>query len=125
MTIKEIAVVHPDVLVLLLQAQIVAFVGIHVHETDIPDLDILGALDTETPAVCRSIVADTLNSHRQAFFLVHIHENIALVGIGWVRNVPHQTNYKRPFVIAFFKSIQNILESNKMFRSAFVILRDF
>ena len=100
MAVEKVAVVHPDVLVVLLEADVVAFVGIHVHDADIADFDILSVLDADAPAVRRSVVADPFKSQRKPLFFAKIYENIALVGHFRVRHVANQADGDWTLVIA-------------------------
>ena len=87
MTVEEIAIMHPDILVVLLKADVVAFVAIHIHDTDIANFDILGVFNTNTPAVCRCIVTDTFERDSHSLFFTHIDYDIAMICIGRVRHI--------------------------------------
>ena len=70
---------HPDVLVVLLQADIVAFVAVHVHDAQVADFHILRILDTDAPTIRHGIVTDTLDRHVGLFGTAKINHHVALL----------------------------------------------
>ena len=121
-TVEKVAVVHPDVLVVLLETDVVAFVGTDVHDAEVPDFDILRALDADAPAIRRSIVADAFDCKRRAFFFAHIHDNIALVVCFGRGHIAKDTNSERTRVIAFFVDVQDVLKAGARFDTTLAIL---
>ena len=95
MAIEKIAVMHPNVFVVLLEANVVAFIGINVHDPYISHFDILRILYSNTPTVCSRIVANTFERYRHPLFFTHINDNITMIRIGRIRHIANQTNCKR------------------------------
>ena len=112
MAVEEVAVVHPNVLVILLQANVVAFVGIDIHNTDVADFNIESVLDTNAPAVCRSVVTDTFDRHGATFLFAHVNQDVTLVGHFGVGHVANQANGERTRIVALLERRQDILEAH-------------
>ena len=100
LAVEKVAVVHPNVLVILLEADVVAFVGIDVHDANIADFDILRVLDADTPAIRRRIVANPFERYRHPLFFAHIDYDIAMVRFLRVGHIAYQTNCERTRFIA-------------------------
>ena len=111
MAVEKIAIVHPDVLVVLLEADVVAFVGIHVHDANVPNFDILRVLDADAPSIRRRVVTYPFKRYGHPFFFAHINHDIAMVGFLRVCHIAHQTYCERTLFKAFLQRCQNILES--------------
>ena len=103
MAVKKVIVVDPDILVILLERDVVAFVGINIHNADVSDFQILGSFDAETPAICSRIITDAFNSHRKALFFAHIDGDVTLVGHFGVRHISQETNHQRALIIALLE----------------------
>ena len=103
MAVEKVIVVDPDILVILLERDVVAFVGINIHNADVSDFQILGSFDAETPAICSRIITDAFNSHRKALFFAHIDGDVALVGHFGVRHISQETNHQRALIIALLE----------------------
>ena len=122
--VKEVAVVHPHVAVVLLEPDVIAFIAIHVHDSEVTDFHVLRILDADAPAVRGRIGTDALDGHQHAFLLVHVHQDIALVRGIRVRDVAHQAEIERTFLEALLDGGKDRLEAGTVRRSALVVCRD-
>ena len=59
--VEQVAVVHPDMVIVLLQTDIIAFAAVAVHEADVAHLDVRGVCNAQTEAVEYGIRADAFN----------------------------------------------------------------
>ena len=109
--VEEVAVVHPDVLVVLLQTHVVAFPAVHVHDAEVADFHVLRVLDTDAPAVRGRIHADALDGERRSLLLAEVHQNVALVGGIRIRDVPDNADVERARVVALLVTREDGLQA--------------
>ena len=110
--IKQIAVVHPDMIVILLQAYVITLLTVTVHQPDIADLYVRGIFDPYTPAICNGIVADTFHCNASSCVIMVFNDNITIKHIIQVRDLSHQTDDQRTIIFTFFKAVQNRLQAS-------------
>ena len=112
MPVEEVAIVHPNVAVVMLQADIVAFTAIAVDDADIADFDRWCTFDADSPAVDGGIVAYTFDGDTGTCgFIAHIDDNIAFIGYGGVGYLSDNPYQKRSGFIPFFISVEYFLLS--------------
>ena len=97
MTVEEVTVVNPDMVIALLETDAVALRAVCIHNCQVADLHVRGVLKTNTKAVYGCILAHTLNGDTNIVAGV-VDNNITLIkcssctGIG---NVTDNTNTER------------------------------
>ena len=111
MAVEKVAVVDPNVLVVLLQADVVAFVRIDIHDAQVADFHILSILDADAPAVYRSIVTDTFHRHVGRFGLAEINHHVALHKRIRIRHIANEAQVERSRLVALLVAIQDALEA--------------
>ena len=104
--IKEIAIVHPYIFIVLLQANIIAFAAATVHGSDVPDFDIGTAFNAYTPAISHSIVAYTFKCNIRCGSIVVLNYQIAIQCIGGNTYISNHSDSKRTGIFSFFNTIQ-------------------
>ena len=110
LAVEEVAVVHPDVVVVLLQADVVALVAVAVHRAEVAHLHVGGVLDAQAPAVGHGIVAHTFHGDAAGSQIVIFHHEVAVQHVGQVGNLAHQAHEQRARVAPPFKPIENALQ---------------
>ena len=93
-TVEEVTVMHPDMVITLLETDVVTLRAIAVHKSKVADLNVAGILDTDTKAVYGGILAHTLNGETDGVVLV-FDQKVALVkrsSAAKILNVTNETN---------------------------------
>ena len=111
MAVEKVVVVYPHVLVVLLQANVVTFVRIDIHDAQVADFHILSILDADAPAVYRSIVTDTFHRHVGRFGLAEINHHVALHKRIRIRHIANEAQVERSRLVALLVAIQDALEA--------------
>ena len=110
--VEHVAVVNPDVLIVLLQTNIVTLVAAAVHETDVAYLSVACTLQTDTPSVGYGIIADTLDGNACAGILaIHVDDDVALVARAGDTHVTENTEYEGTRLVAFLQTGQDALQA--------------
>ena len=104
--IEEVAVMYPDMVVALLQAAVIAFRAVAVHEAQIPNFNVRAVLHNQTKAIQNGIVADAFNGHA-SFCSVHI--QITLHQNSRVSDIANDSQAERTGFLAFFIGIDDCL----------------
>ena len=109
--VEEVAVVHPHVLVVLLQANVVAFIAVHVHDSEVADFHVLRVLDANSPAVHGRVGTDTFHRHVGGFRLAEVNHHVALHKRIRIRHVADKAQVERSRLVALLVAVQNALEA--------------
>jgi len=92
MSVKEITVMNPYMIIILLKSYIVALTTVDVHNSKIADLNIRRTLNSDTPAISCCIFTDTFNSKTCKYA---IYKKITLVKYSRICNIADYTDIKR------------------------------
>ena len=77
-TIEEVTVVNPDVIVVLLETEVIALRAVTVHNREVSYLYVRGGLDTDTKSVDSSVFADALKSKTKGVVII-LDKKVALI----------------------------------------------
>ena len=105
--------------IVLLQANIVALRAVAVHKCKVSDFNISCSLDSQSPAIDCCVFSDTFkcNSSRVALTAA-INYDVALIHYAKVRNLTNKTNVIWSAVISLLDKVKNILKSRSRSLSA-------
>ena len=109
--VEEVAVVHPHVLVVLLQADVVALVAVHVHDSEVADFHVLRVLDADAPAVHCRVGTNALHRYVGVFGLAEVNHHVTLHERIGIRHVADNAQVERSRLVALLVAIQNALEA--------------
>ena len=103
---------YPYILIVLLQADIIPFIAVAIHCSEITDFDVRSIFNAYAPTIGHSILAYALESDIRSCIVIVFDHNVASQGVSRVGNLPHQPNDQRTCVFSFFKSIQYGLQAD-------------
>ena len=112
--IEEIAVVHPDMIVALLQAAVIALTAVAVHKADVAHLHVGAVFHDQTKSVEYGVRTDTLNGNTG---LCRIDHQIALRHICWIGDVAEKPQTQRALFLIFLISSDDILHAGHICRT--------
>ena len=96
----------------LLQADIVQGGTIDVHDPKIADLEVRCVLDAHAPAVRGGVVAHALEGHVAGRKVLVCKEDVAVLSVGRIRNLPHHPDDERTAVFTFREGVKDGLDSH-------------
>ena len=92
LTIKKVAMMHPNVVVVLLQTNIVSLATVAVHGSKVSNLYITCILKSDAPAISNRIVAHALQRDITAGIVLIFHHHIPIQQIVRIGNLPNKTH---------------------------------
>ena len=100
---------HPDIVIILLQANVVAFVAVTVHKSDIAYFNVGCIFNAQSPAIGYSIISYSFKSDVTGSIVLVFDHYIAIQHIVRIGDLPYKSDNERTGIVSFFETIQDSL----------------
>ena len=112
MTVKKVAMMDPNILVILLQTDVIPFAAVAIHGGKVADFYVAGIFDSNAPTIGDGIPSDTFECNVTGRIVVVFNDHITVQQIRRIGDLSDKSYAQRAQVLSLFIAIQDRLNSD-------------